>query len=210
MQAELLCMAIVANAPISKAPSIGRIGIMPFTGWQFTICRVLTNGSYFDRACSSLLMVSIPRNRKPSPRMVSLQLEILRFGMKLKIMPIMIDGMISQFRSNATSWAVTVVPMWEPRIRPIAWTRVSKPALTKPTTMTVLAPEDWMTPVTTAPVATATKRLAENILKMERIRSPATLRNPSLISFMPKIKIANPPITWTAFIKVIRSVSLCV
>ena len=70
--------------------------------------------------------------------------------------------------------------------------------------VTVVAPEDWITPVTTAPVATATKRLAENILKMERIRSPATRCRPPLISFIPKIKMARPPITWITFIKFMR------
>ncbi len=149
-------------------------------------------------------MVSMPRKRKPRPRSVSLQLDTFRFGMNEKIRPMMIEGMISQLRSNATSWAVTVVPICEPRIRPIACTSVSSPALTKPTTITVLAPEDWITPVTTAPVATATKRLAENILKMERIRSPATRCRPSLISFIPKIKMARPPITWITFIKFMR------
>ena len=56
-------------------------------------------------------------------------------------------------------------------------------------------PDDWITPVTTAPVATATNLFAENIRRMERIRSPATRCRPSLIIFIPKIKIARPPST---------------
>ena len=45
VQAELLCMAMVANAPIASAPSIGISGMTPLTGWQLTDCNALTNGS---------------------------------------------------------------------------------------------------------------------------------------------------------------------
>ena len=57
---------------------------------------------------------------------------------------------------KATSWPVTVVPMWAPQMMPMDCSRFSSPALTKPTTMTVVAAYDWMTHVTPAPVRTAT------------------------------------------------------
>ena len=83
------------------------------------------------------------------------------------------EGMMIQEMSNATSWAVIVVPMLAPKINPMACTRESRPAFTKPMTITVLALEDWMTQVTTAPDITATSGLAENIRRMLRIFSPA-------------------------------------
>ena len=47
--------------------------------------------------------------------------------------------------------AVTVVAMLEPMITPTACFSVMMPELTKPTTMTVVAEEDWMTAVTARP-----------------------------------------------------------
>ena len=47
--------------------------------------------------------------------------------------------------------AVTVVPMLEPMITPTACFSVIIPELTKPTTMTVVAEEDWITAVTPIP-----------------------------------------------------------
>ena len=37
---------------------------------------------------------------------------------------------------------VVVVPMFAPMMTPTAWVRLSSPALTKPTTITVVAEED--------------------------------------------------------------------
>ena len=47
--------------------------------------------------------------------------------------------------------AVTVVPMLEPIMTPTACFRVIMPELTKPTTITVVAEEDWITAVTASP-----------------------------------------------------------
>ena len=54
-----------------------------------------------------------------------------------------------------TIHAVTVVPMFAPKITPMACVSVKISAFTKLTTMTVVAPEDWMTAVTPIPVRTA-------------------------------------------------------
>ena len=48
--------------------------------------------------------------------------------------------------------AVTVVPTLAPMMTPMAWRRESRPEFTKPTTMTVVAEELWMTAVTPRPV----------------------------------------------------------
>ena len=47
--------------------------------------------------------------------------------------------------------AVAVVPMLEPMITPMVWLSCMTPELTRPTSMTVTAEEDWMMAVNTAP-----------------------------------------------------------
>ena len=54
-----------------------------------------------------------------------------------------------------TIQAVTVVPIFAPNITQIACVRVKISAFTKLTTITVVAPEDWITAVTPIPVRTA-------------------------------------------------------
>ena len=47
--------------------------------------------------------------------------------------------------------AVMVVPMLEPMITPMDWLRVMTPELTRPTSITVTAEEDWMATVMPTP-----------------------------------------------------------
>ena len=54
-----------------------------------------------------------------------------------------------------TIQAVTVVPMFAPKITPIACSRVRISAFTNETTITVVAPELWIMAVTPIPVSTA-------------------------------------------------------
>ena len=54
---------------------------------------------------------------------------------------------------------VIVAPTFVPMITEVAWNRVKAPALTKPTTITVTAVEDWITAVVPAPSPRPTKRL---------------------------------------------------
>ena len=60
----------------------------------------------------------------------------------------MLSASISPRRSNC---AVTVVPMLAPMMMPTVCSSFMMPALTKPTHMTVVAAELWISPVTTAP-----------------------------------------------------------
>ena len=66
---------------------------------------------------------------------------------------------------SATICAVTVVPMLAPMMIAVACLRVMTPALTKPTTMTVVADELWMIAVTPVPTAIPAKRLELILLK---------------------------------------------
>ena len=76
--------------------------------------------------------------------------------------PLMMAGIVMQAMSNAMICAVIVVPMFAPKMIPIDWVRFRSPAFTNPITITVLALDDWMTAVTSAPARTATNRLLEN------------------------------------------------
>ena len=80
---------------------------------------------------------------------------------------------------------VMVVPMLAPMTTAMAPASVRRPELTKLTTMTVVAVEDWMAAVTAAPVAIPLKVLLVILPIMLRILLPATFWRPSLISFMP-------------------------
>ena len=88
---------------------------------------------------------------------------------------------------------VTVVPMLAPMMIQTAWFRVIMPALTKPTTMTVVAEEDWMTAVMAAPTSTPKNRLAVRRSRICFIRLPAAASRPELIICMPYKNRARPP-----------------
>ena len=87
--------------------------------------------------------------------------------------------------SQATSHAVTVVPMFAPMITLIACASVRRPAFTKLTTITVVAEDDWITEVIPSPVSTPLKGLA--VIAERKLRSllPAAFWSPELMRFIP-------------------------
>ena len=92
-----------------------------------------------------------------------------------------------------TSQAVTVVPILAPIITPADSTRVSKPALTKLTVITVVAEEDCTRAVIRNPVKTPRNLFLVIELKICLILLPAAFCIPSLITFIPKIKNPRAP-----------------
>lgn len=80
---------------------------------------------------------------------------------------------------------VTVVPTFAPMMTPTAWVRESSPALTKPTTMTVVAEDDWMTAVITSPASMANSRLCVTISSSRLSRLPGGLFEAVAHGFMP-------------------------
>ena len=56
-----------------------------------------------------------------------------------------------------------VVPILAPMIIHTAWRRVIMPELTKPTTITEVAEEDWMMAVTPVPRSTPLRGLPESL-----------------------------------------------
>lgn len=81
--------------------------------------------------------------------------------------------------------AVKVVPILAPIITLIACLRVRSPAFTKPTTITVVALEDWITAVTPSPVTTPLSGLEVIEARNLRRPEPAAFCNPELIRFIP-------------------------
>ena len=81
--------------------------------------------------------------------------------------------------------AVIVVPIFAPIITPMAWARVSSPALTKPTTITVVALEDWTSAVTPSPESIPLNGLEVIVPRSFLILPPAAFCMPELIMFIP-------------------------
>jgi hypothetical protein len=82
---------------------------------------------------------------------------------------------------KATIWAVTVVPMFAPRMTPTPWERDMRPELMKLTTSTVVTEDDWITVVTRAPVSSPAKRFTVSLASSRRRRSPATALSEAVI-----------------------------
>ena len=94
---------------------------------------------------------------------------------------------------NEIIHTVIVVPMFAPIITEMACVRESRPALTKLTTITVVAEDDCIRAVINKPVQTPAKRLVVMADKIVRILLPATFCNPSLIIFIPYKKSPREP-----------------
>ena len=78
-----------------------------------------------------------------------------------------------------------VVPMSAPRITLTDWASVMSPELAKPTSITVVALDDWTTAVMKAPASIPLMRLLVIPLRMCRIRPPAACWSPSPTSCIP-------------------------
>ena len=88
--------------------------------------------------------------------------------------------------------------MLAPMITPIAWFSCIIPAFTKPTTITVVALELWITPVTNTPTKTAINLFLVRSSIIFFSLSPAAFCKPFPIKFIPyknKPKPASNPNT---------------
>ena len=81
--------------------------------------------------------------------------------------------------------AVSVVPMFAPMMTLMAWARVSKPADTKETVITVVADDDCTAHVTSVPVSMPVKRLVVILPKIYLSCGPAIFCRASLIIRIP-------------------------
>ena len=113
------------------------------SGVQSKVAKNSLNDGKSPRIFNSSLMMPMPKNSIPKPKMVSPQPRTeLRLESIITSRPMKMAGIASPPRSNEMTWAVMVVPMLAPKMMPIPWVRFSKPALMKPMTITVVALED--------------------------------------------------------------------
>ena len=80
---------------------------------------------------------------------------------------------------------VTVVPRLEPMIKLMVCGNCIRPELTRPTSMTVIAEEDWIAIVIPAPSSVLEKGLEETFFRELSSEPPATLPRPPDITFIP-------------------------
>ena len=93
---------------------------------------------------------------------------------------------------SAVSHAVTAVPTFAPRMTLMAWPSSMVPELTKPTTMTVVADEDWMMAVTPRPKRKPLNLLEVRLPRMVLSLRPALFFSASPIRSIPKRNSARP------------------
>ena len=128
----------------------------------------------------------IPINSSPKPIIIlAISLADLRFPVSIITTPTItaigasLAGLKNSAHSTAdTSHPVTVVPILAPIITPIACVRFIMPAFTKPTTITVVADELWMTAVIAAPRSTPISLFLVRTSKMDFILFPAAFSSP--------------------------------
>ncbi len=150
--------------------------------------------------------MDMPRNSIPKPRSTSPNpLLCFRFPASLIGIPRAIDGRATFSKLNATNCAVMVVPILAPIITPMACSSLMRPAFTKLTHITVVAPEDWIIAVTTRPAATLANRFTVNASRMRLILSPAAFCSPSPILNMPYRNKPTPPAAVSTISAFIRS-----
>ena len=142
--------------------------IIPRTGFE-NIVRIPVNSGTFANGLTAPLIVSIPVIKIAKPIMMvpaSFFFSFLENMIKQTPMSARIGENDVGFNSctkkfplsipvRLKSQDVTVVPMFAPMMMPTAWVSFMIPEFTKPTTMTVVADDDWMIAVTPAPKRTA-------------------------------------------------------
>ena len=88
---------------------------------------------------------------------------------------------------------VIVVPILAPIMIPTACVSFMMPEFTKPTTITVVAEDDWITAVTHMPRSTAFHLLEVRFSRICSSFPPDTLASPSPITCIPYRNMARPP-----------------
>src|SRR5690242_3856262 len=94
---------------------------------------------------------------------------------------------------SAMSHPVPVVPTLAPNTRPSPCGNVSKPALTRPIVVIVVALDDCTTSVATAPQKAPLNGVAVAMASTVRSADPAKLFRPAVMTVMPSRKRPTPP-----------------
>ena len=185
-----------ATMPRPMAPMIGSRGMNPsgVLGAQSIMEKRFRNDGNVPSTRIWVLIMFMPKKSMPNPKIALPQPCRMRFFVNvMRANPMATAGRANPLRLNEMSWAVTVVPMFAPKMMPMAWTRFRRPALMKPSTMMVVAALDWMTAVTNVPASTPRIAFFEKNWSTCCIFSPAMFCRPRLRRSMPKIRNAMPP-----------------
>src|SRR5262249_33174357 len=94
---------------------------------------------------------------------------------------------------TATSQPAPVVPTLAPNTRPSPCGNVSRPALTRPIVVIVVALEDCMMRVATAPQKVPLKGVAAALASTVRSADPARVFRPAVMTVIPTRKRPTPP-----------------
>lgn len=178
--------------PVTTAPTS-----TPSSGFSNAV-RMLVKASEFSRPETELPMSVMPYIRTAKPTKI-LPMSRLRGFLHIMMSTTPMNAMIGEKFSGLSSWiqpvpftpdndrihGVSVVPMFEPMMTPIVCPSCMMPELTRPTSMTVMADEDWMAMVMTAPSAMPAKRFFVIVLRERSSEPPASLPSPPDITFMP-------------------------
>ncbi len=106
------------------------------------------------------VMTRMPRNTRPNPSTTCPRLLASpRRAKNVRAKPAPTRRRAASWTLKARSCTVKVVPMSAPRMTPSDCRKVRRPADTKPMSIRVVAEEDWISAVTSAPEHTAARRL---------------------------------------------------
>ena len=197
-EAELDWMIAATRTP-TRRPSIG------FSNFRNRLWKADTWSSV-DTASDMVIRPNI-KVAKPR-RMVPVSFDLLFFPLRRKMTPIKAstgvneDGLRSlrkklppEIPVRLRIHAVMVVPTFAPIIRLSDCCSVIRPEFTKPTTMTVVAEELWITAVTTRPVRKPMNLLSVSFPRIYLRLFPALLSRACPMMFIPNRKRLSPPIS---------------
>jgi hypothetical protein len=166
---------------------------MPSRGLERVAIRV-TKAETSRRGSIAALIISMPMNRMPMPASsCPMCWEFGCFRNTIIATPAKAARGASAPTSRAMSRPVVVLPTLAPIISHTAWFRLSIPALTNPTTITVVAEEDCTAVVISAPTRIPIKRLEVRRSRTLFIWLPAAASRPELIICIPCRNSASPP-----------------
>ena len=190
-------MIAVTRAPTNR----------PRIGLENIVNRAVNSGTFASGFTAPLIM-SIPVIRTMKPRRTAPRFFFCSFFFKNIVNTIPITARIGAKEDGfnifiiklppsspvkLSNQAVIVVPTLAPMIIPTACSSFMIPEFTKPTTITVVAEEDWITAVTPAPNNTAISLFAVSFSRIFSRRPPDAFSRPSPITSIPNRNSARPP-----------------
>ena len=191
MEAEQLWMMAVTTMPTAIATS----------GLDTAAIKLRKAGLSFSGDMAALMDCMPLISTDSASRIMPTFFLVVSLQKKYRIMPTKATKakMVAEERpppsmpESTSSQPVAVVPMLAPIMMPMALVSFMMPELTKPTTMTVVAEEDWITAVTSDPSRTPRKVVEVSFSRMISSLLPATRLRPSPSRDIPNRKKPRPP-----------------